>query len=106
MVPPPPTGGLVSKRATDISDLELISALEANQWAPGRTAASLGIPTSTLHDLIRKCPSIRKAKDIEDDELRQALGACGGETQRMAVSLRVSERALRMTLKDRGLLPD
>ena len=102
---PPPPAVPPTRRPTEISDLDLIAALEANRWAPGRTAAALGIPTSTLHDLIRKCPSIRKAKDIDDDELRAALEASGGDTERAAADLRVSERALRMQLKERRLLP-
>ena len=95
---PPP------RKPSDISDLELLAALETNGWSPRRTAAALAIPTSTVHDLMRRCPSVRKAKDIEDVELRQALVEADGDLDRMAAALRVSERALRITLRERKLI--
>jgi two-component system nitrogen regulation response regulator GlnG len=97
--------GAGSRRPMEIDETQLIAALEASEWAPGRTAAALGISTSSLHDLMRKAPGIRKAKDVADQELREAMQAAHGDTRRMAQALRVSERALKMTLKERGLLP-
>jgi len=91
-------------RPTEISDEALEAALEENGWAPGKTARALGIPASTLHDLIARSSRVRKAKDLGDEELRASRDACDGDSARMARSLRVSERALRMVLKERGLL--
>jgi two-component system nitrogen regulation response regulator GlnG len=98
---PPPRP---SRRPAEIDDAALVAALEEHEWSPGRAASALGIPTSTLHDLMRKSPAIRRAKDIGDDELAQALSATDGDPARAAARLRVSERALRMTLKQRGKL--
>jgi two-component system nitrogen regulation response regulator GlnG len=94
-----------SRDPAEIGDEELVAQLEKNRWRPGKTAAALGIPTSTLHDLMRRCAGIRKAKDLDDRELREAAEACNSDTERMAETLRVSERALRITLRERGLLP-
>ena len=52
---------------------------------------------------MRRCPSLRKAKDIDDAELREALASSGGKIEQMAALLRVSERGLRITLRERGL---
>jgi two-component system, NtrC family, nitrogen regulation response regulator GlnG len=94
-----------ARKPSEIGDDELLAVLEANQWSPRRSALALNIPVSTLHDLMRKCPGIRKAKDIDDTELREQLAAAGGDIERMAAALRVSERALRITLRERGVLP-
>ena len=48
-------------RPPAIDDATLLRALRENGWSPNRTAASLGIPTGTLHDLMRKSPSVRRA---------------------------------------------
>ena len=100
---PAPESAGVRRRGTAITDLELLAALEANGYSPRRTAAALAIPISTLHDLMRRCPSLRKAKDIDDAELREALASSGGKIEQTAALLRVSERGLRITLRERGL---
>jgi two-component system, NtrC family, nitrogen regulation response regulator GlnG len=93
-----------STRPTEIDEDSLIEALRKSGWSPNRAAASLGIPTGTLHDLMRKSGRVRRAADLSDDELRATAEACGGSTQAMADALCVSERGLRITLRQRGLI--
>ena len=65
----------------------------------------MDIPTGTLHDLMRKSGKVRRAADLSDDQLRAAAQACNSDTEAMmANQLCVSERGLRITLRQRGLL--
>jgi two-component system nitrogen regulation response regulator GlnG len=87
-----------------IGDDRLLRALEEQRWSPRRAAAALGVPISTLYDLMRRSGSVRKAKDLAPDELERALQAAGGDVEQAASELRVSERGLRIVLRERGLL--
>jgi two-component system nitrogen regulation response regulator GlnG len=92
------------RRAAEITNEELLATLENVGWAPGRAAEELGIPTGTLHGLMRRCPGVRRAADIEDHELRSAYDAHGGDVDAMAAALRVSPRGLRIALTQRNIL--
>ncbi|HEX4334469.1 MAG TPA: sigma 54-interacting transcriptional regulator [Polyangiaceae bacterium] len=85
----------VQKRPAELTEEQVLAALEQHGWSPGRTAASLGLATSTLHDLLRRL-GIRRAADLSEAELRDAESKFGGDFGTMARSLRVSERALRL----------
>jgi two-component system nitrogen regulation response regulator GlnG len=95
-----------SARVAEITEEQLVAALRAHAWSPTRAAASLGVPSGTLHDLMRRSGHVRRAADVSDDELREALDASAGNTREMAKLLSVSERALRITMRRRGLLQD
>jgi len=97
--PPPP-----ESTGVGIDDDRLVEAMRANNWAPGPTAKSLGIPTSTLYDLIESCPRLRKAKDIPDEELSRCHAECGGDLDAMVERLEVSRRGIRLRLKALGLV--
>jgi len=86
-----------------IDDVTLTAAMRAHNWAPGPTAKALGIPTSTLHDLIAGCPTLRKAKDIPAEELRACHAACDGDLDAMATRLEVSKRGIRLRLTQLGI---
>jgi len=95
----------VSARGSSaISNDELLKALREHGWSPNRTAASLGIATGTLHDLMRRSGAVRRAADLSEEELRAARDACKGDTRAMADRLCVSERGLRIALRQHGLL--
>jgi two-component system nitrogen regulation response regulator GlnG len=93
-----------STRPAEISNERLLQTLRDHDWSPNRAAASLGIATGTLHDLMRRSGAIRRAADLNEDELRAAQEACGSDTRAMASMLCVSERGLRIALRQRGLL--
>jgi two-component system nitrogen regulation response regulator GlnG len=91
------------KRVQQLTEEEISAALRETSWSPTRAAARLGIPTATFHDLMRRSPSLRRARDLRDDELRAALSGSAGDISTAARNLRVSERALKLTLRGRGL---
>jgi two-component system nitrogen regulation response regulator GlnG len=107
-VPPPRStarpSATPSTRPAALTDAQLLEALREHSWSPNRAAASLGIATGTLHDLMRRSGAIRRAADLSDDELRAAHVQCSGDTRAMADVLCVSERGLRIALRQRGLL--
>ncbi|MCC7534857.1 MAG: sigma-54-dependent Fis family transcriptional regulator, partial [Deltaproteobacteria bacterium] len=97
-----PAPGPVSPRPK-VGEEELLAALAEHGWAAGPTAAALGIPRSTLYDLIDGSASIRKASDLGKDELELALASSAGDIDAMARALRVSKRGLQLRLRKLGL---
>ena len=87
-----------------VDDGELVATMRAHNWAPGPTAKSLGIPTSTLYDLIEASPNLRKAVDIPADELERCHTECAGDIDAMVDRLEVSKRGIRLRLKQLGLV--
>jgi two-component system, NtrC family, nitrogen regulation response regulator GlnG len=86
-----------------ISDDELLAALRDAGWRAASAAERLGVSRSTLYVLIDKCPRIRKAKSIPEDELRRIRDEHGGDLDAMAAVLEVSRRALQIRLSELGL---
>ncbi len=83
-----------------LTDDEMVEALEAHHWKPGPTAEALGISRTTLYALIDRSPRVRKARDLEPQELRAALKAAGGDLDAVAATLRVSKRGIQLRLKE------
>jgi len=86
-----------------IDDAILTAALRDNQWKIGATARQLGISRTTLYRLIDQCATLRKARDVPPDEVIACQKRCNDDLELMAAELRVSERALRLRMKDLGL---
>jgi two-component system nitrogen regulation response regulator GlnG len=82
------------KRARELSDQDIVAALEHNGFNLSRTAAELDISRTTLHTRLEQSPVLRKASDLERDEIARALAASGGDVGAAAAALRVSERGL------------
>lgn len=87
----------------EVSEAELVAALRANRWEPRPTAEQLGISRASLYLLIDACPRIRKASDLERDELEGVFQECGGRFAAMAEKLEVSEEGLKRRLKKLNL---
>lgn len=93
----------VRSRPADIDTAQLLAALQAHAWQTGATARALQISRTTLYRLIDQCPSVRKAKDIERAEILTALARHRADVPQMAAELRVSERGLRLRMRDLGI---
>ncbi|MEW5741988.1 MAG: sigma 54-interacting transcriptional regulator [Myxococcota bacterium] len=83
-----------------LGDEEVVAALRAHGFRPGETARALGISRTTLYALIERSTVLRKAKDVTEQELAEAHSACSGDVEAMAARLEVSERGLRLRLKE------
>jgi two-component system nitrogen regulation response regulator GlnG len=82
-----------------ISHQTLVDTLERNDYRTTRTARDLGISRTTLYELIRRDPELRKASDIPDDELRRHELECQGDLDQISKRLHVSVRALQLRLR-------
>ena len=83
-----------------IEEDELLAALEANRWRLQPTAAQLGVSRTSLYALIDRCERIRRATDIEVEELTACHRRNGGDLEAMARELRVSRHGLQRRLRE------
>lgn len=90
------------RKPGEVSDEELLSALERADWRLERTAAALGISRTSLYRRIESHPQLRKSKDLSAAEINAALAAADGDVDRAARALKISKAGLRLRLKDLG----
>jgi two-component system nitrogen regulation response regulator GlnG len=89
-----------ARRPGEIGEEDLIAALRANRWRTSATAAQLGISRTTLYALMDRSETIRKGRDLSAADIRDAHSRTGGDVERMAELLEVSERALRLRMRE------
>jgi two-component system nitrogen regulation response regulator GlnG len=89
-----------ARRAADLSEGELVRALEEHGFRLGPVARALGVSRPALYDRIERSPSIRKARDLGASEIRAALDAHDGDSTRAAEELRVSPRGLVLRMRE------
>ena len=101
---PGDTGEVAARRRpSDVSEPEVLEALRAHGWDLKAAADALGIPRSSMYDVIDRCPNIRTAGDLSPAEIEACHAACDGDLDRMAARLEVSRRALQRRVKELGL---
>jgi two-component system, NtrC family, nitrogen regulation response regulator GlnG len=87
----------------EITDDVLTATLAAQRWKTGAAAAALGISKTTLYALIERCPTIRKARDLDRAELEACRTAAGGDLDAMSAQLQVSRRGLQLRMRELGM---
>jgi two-component system nitrogen regulation response regulator GlnG len=87
----------------EITDDVLVATLAAQRWKTGAAASALGISKTTLYALIDRSPTIRKARDLERDELAASRDATGGDLDAMSAQLQVSRRGLQLRMRELGM---
>ena len=92
-----------SGHAPPLEEAELLGALRKHDFKPDAAARSLGIPSGTMHYLMERSPSVRRARDLSDAEIVSVVRGCRGDLCEAARQLEVSARALRMAVKQRRL---
>ncbi|WP_224240589.1 sigma 54-interacting transcriptional regulator [Hyalangium gracile] len=101
--PPHEPKGPPRRRASEVSEPELLAALRESAWDLKAAADRLGIPRSSIYDLIDKSPNIRTAGDLTIEEITRCFQECSGDLDAMAQRLEVSKRALGRRIKELGL---
>jgi two-component system nitrogen regulation response regulator GlnG len=91
------------RRPAEVTEAEVVAALRESRWDLQAAADRLGIPRTSMYDVIERCPGIRTAGDLSAAEIEQAHRACGGDLQAMVERLEVSAKALKRRLKELGL---
>ncbi len=86
-----------------IDDARLVATLREHGYQLTRTAEALAISRTHLDALIARSPSVRKAKDLERDEIAASAKATDGDVDAMAGKLEVSPRGLRLRMRQLGL---
>ena len=100
----PPTGPESGpRRASDISEEEIVAALRAHRFRPAAAADALGIPRPSMYDRMKRIPGLRKASELSAEEISKVREWVGPSVEAMAAELEVSELALRRRLSELGL---
>jgi len=92
-----------SRHSVEVSEAELLAALEAHRWQLTSAATALGVSRSTLYRLIEGSSRVRKASELESPEISQALERASGNINAAALELRVSPQGLKRRIKALGL---
>ncbi len=91
------------RRPAEITGPELIEALRAQRWDLKAAADQLGIPRSSIYDVLERHPEIRTAGQLSAAEIERSHRECAGDLERMSEQLEVSRRALQRRVKELGL---
>ena len=90
----------IRRRPAEIGAEELEETLRAHRFEPAAAARELGISRPSIYYLIQQHPHLQTARDLDDEEIEEALSASNGHVATAAQRLQVSARALRRRLKE------
>ena len=88
---------------SEVSEDELIDALEANNYRLAPTAKSLNLSRTSLYALVEQSSRVRKAADIGKEEISAAVAKAGGKLTVAAANLEVSTHALKLRMRALGI---
>jgi DNA-binding NtrC family response regulator len=88
---------------SEVSEDELIATLQAHGFRVQAAAAALRVSRPALYLLIDACPALRKASELERDEIETCRRDCDGDLEAMAARLEVSPRGLRLRMTQLGI---
>ncbi len=91
------------RKPADISEVELVAAMRAARFRPQAAARRLGIPRSSIYDLIARSRHLRTAAGLGREEIAAAAAEHGGHIETMAAALEVSASALRRRMRELGM---
>lgn len=83
------------RKVSELSDDDLVEAMEKSQWQILAASKQLGVSRPTVYKLLEAHPRIRIPSDIAEEEIRAAWHACDGDLQRCASRLMTPAEALR-----------
>jgi len=92
--------GSSRRRPSDVSQEELLSALRRSRWDLKAAALLLQVSRTSLYALVESCPQVRRAGDLEPQEIADCFRVCGGDIERMVDRLEVSKRALARRIRE------
>ncbi|MCY1022711.1 sigma 54-interacting transcriptional regulator [Pyxidicoccus sp. MSG2] len=98
-----PPAAVARRKSTEVTGEELLSALREHQWDLKLTADRLGIPRSSIYNVIDKHPNLRRAGTLTAEEITSCHRECAGDLDAMVRRLEVSKKALNRRLKELGL---
>jgi two-component system nitrogen regulation response regulator GlnG len=87
----------------EVTEAELTETLRTTRWEVKLAAERLGISRPSLYLLIEKFPSIRKASDLNREEILAARQLCEGSLEAMVERLEVSKKGLLQRMTQLGI---
>ena len=93
------------RKVSELSDDDLVDAMEKSQWQILAASKMLGISRPTVYKLLEAHPRIRFPANISEEEIREAWEASKGDLQRCASRLMTPAEALRRHAGLLGLDP-
>ena len=87
----------------DVSEDELVEAMQLSRWEVSRAARHLGVARSSLYGLIEECPRLRKGSELSKEEIEEAQQRAAGRLTDMVEQLQVSRVALKARMRALGL---
>jgi two-component system nitrogen regulation response regulator GlnG len=93
-----------SRKPADVTEDELLAALQATRFRPHAAARRLGIPRPSIYHLMKKSPRLQSSADLSREALAAARSRFGDDIAAMAAALEVSEQGLRRRLRQLGML--
>ena len=96
-----PAARASQRKPSEVGNEELIEALRRHDWQPRPAAIELGITQASIYALIDECPIIRKASELERDEIESALAS--SNVVEAARQLEVSKLGLQRRMRALGI---
>jgi two-component system nitrogen regulation response regulator GlnG len=90
------------RRPSEVSEQELRDALRAHSWDLKPAADQLGVPRTSIYDLMARY-GIPTAGDLSVEALTRCHQECQGDLDAMVQRLEVSKQALRRRIRELGL---
>lgn len=88
---------------SEVAEDELFAALRASRWNLAVTAERLRVSRTSLYTLVERHGGVRKASDLNRDEIASALERAGGDLDAAADDLRVSPHGLKIRRTELGI---
>ncbi|WP_025820991.1 sigma-54-dependent transcriptional regulator [Shewanella marina] len=94
----------VKRKPREISEAEIVAALELHQWQIKQAADELGISRTALYMRIDASDDISRATNLSDQQLSQSFSRYHGDLDLMVMELKISKHALKRRLNEIGIL--
>ncbi|PXX45324.1 sigma-54-dependent transcriptional regulator [Undibacterium pigrum] len=91
------------KKLAELSDDDVLRAMENNDWYIQGAAQELGVSRPSMYKLLDNHSQIRRAEQIPVEEIRQSLETSAGDVEACAALLKTPSEALRRYLKVVGV---
>ncbi|MBI1773190.1 MAG: sigma-54-dependent Fis family transcriptional regulator, partial [Burkholderiales bacterium] len=91
------------KKLAELSDDDVLRAMENNDWYIQGAAQELGVSRPSMYKLLDNHSQIRRAEQIPTEEIRQSLETSAGDVEACAALLKTPSEALRRYLKVVGV---
>lgn len=99
----PVSSGAEDKRPSELTPEEVERALSDNDYKLGPAAVALGISRPALNELVDAHPSLVRANNLLESEIKAALDAAGGDLDQAWRALKVSKRGLKLRMSALGI---